>query len=198
MIEPADEAYVRTNFVPFDVACGARAAAIGAAIEAGEMARPTYRLPDGSAWVPADYLALVDEAGGLEALHRRFEERYVVAADMHGAVAGPDELDDAWDDFLDGRWHAELVEACPETAIVVARLARAIARLLDHPEPAEWRWCNRLRARSDHLDTLTRPATGADREARDGPLVRDLYVTEARAAYPAAFAPETDDRARRS
>jgi len=192
---PADDAYVRSTFAPFDAVCGERAATVQAAIAAGAMARPTYVLADGSAWVPADYLSLVDEAGGLDRLHARFEERYVVAADTHGAVAGPDELDDAWDDFLDGRWHAELVEASPENAIVVRRLVAAIDRLLDEPEPGAWRWRNRLRARVEHLDALTLPATSADREARDGPLDRDTFVTGVRGAYPEAFAPETDARA---
>jgi hypothetical protein len=195
VLGPADEAYVRATFAPFDDVCGERAAAVRAAIAAGTMARETYTLADGSTWVPRDFLALVDEAGGLERLHARFEERYVIAADMHGAVAGPDELDDAWDDFLDGRWHAEMVEACPENAIIVRRLVAAIERLVEDPEPAAWRWCNRLRARSEHLATLTLPATALDRKARDGELDRDRYVTDVRAAYPAAFAPDTDARA---
>jgi hypothetical protein len=183
MFDPADDAYVRRDFRPFETVCGQRLAEVEAAIAAGQLARPTYTLDDGSRWVPAGYLLLADDAGSLAGVRQEFEERYVIASDMHNALAGPDELDVAWEEYLDGRLDAELVRATPEDAVTVSRLAAAIERLLDAPEPDEWRWRNRLWARSDHLAALTRPATAVDRALRDGELLRDLYVTAPRALW---------------
>ena len=41
----------------------------------------------------------------------------------------------------------------------VARLVAAVESLLERPEPDEWRWRNRLRARAEHLAALTRPGS---------------------------------------
>ena len=183
----ADDDYVRNSFRPIAGVCRGRLPDVRAAVEAGEMARPTYVLADGSEWVPSDYLQLVDDAGSLADLRAHVEGRYVVAADTYGAVAGPDELDDAWYAFLDGVWHARLVEGTPENAVREVRLAAAIERLLDAPAPDDWRWANRLRARVEHLAVLTRSGTASDRERNGGPLPRDIYVTDVMASHPAAF-----------
>ena len=80
---------------------------------------------------PHDYFALLDDAGSVDALRDRFEARYVVAADTYGAIAGPDELDDAWYDYLAGRFGALYLDAEPESAVRARppeRVDRAPAR----------------------------------------------------------------------
>ena len=94
---------------------------------------------------PHDYFALLDDAGSVDALRDRFEARYVVAADTYGAIAGPDELDDAWYDYLAGRYGARYLDAEPESAVRAARLSASIERLLAAPAPEDWRWLDRLR-----------------------------------------------------
>lgn len=183
MVDPADEEYVRRDFLPFEVVCGTRVAEVEEAIAGGHYARPTYTLADESRWVSGGYLLLADDAGSLAGARQEFEERYVIASDMHNALAGPDECDVAWEEYLDARLDAELVRATPEDAVTVARLAAAIERLLSAPDPANWRWRNRLWSRTDHLAALTRPATAIDRALRDGELIRDLYVIAPRAAW---------------
>jgi hypothetical protein len=64
-----------------------------------------------------------------------FEERYAIAADATGALAGPDELDEAWDDYRSGAWDRLLAEPTPENAVHANRLAGSIAELLDDPAP---------------------------------------------------------------
>jgi hypothetical protein len=118
-------------------------------------------------------------------LRRRFEERYVVAADTYGAVAGPDELDDAWDDYLAGRYGARFLDPEPESAIRAARLAGSIERLLAEPAPGDWRWRDRLRGRVDALAATLRPDMPAD-DGEDESLYARL-VAEPRRRYAAAF-----------
>jgi hypothetical protein len=125
----------------------------------GWIAEGRYPPPLAGDLVPRDYLALVDDAGGIDQLRAHVEARYVITADMFGVLAGPDELDDAWADFLRGDWLRDLVTATPEEVVRVARLVAAVESLLERPEPAEWRWRNRVRARADHLAALTRPGS---------------------------------------
>jgi len=125
----------------------------------GWIAEGRYPPPLARDLVPRDYLALVDDAGGIEQLRAHVEGRYVVTADMFGVLAGPDELDDAWADFLRGAWLRDLVTATPEEVVLVARLVAAVESLLERPEPEEWRWRNRVRARAEHLAALTRPGS---------------------------------------
>ena len=187
MLSDADAAYVRRAFAPLAEVAGERVDEVAALIAAGRAPAAPYVI-DGVPYVPRDHLALVDEAG-VDDLRRVFEARYVVAADTYGALAGPDELDAAWEAYMAGVPQAELVEATPENMVRVERLAAAVERLLDDPDPGSWRWANRLRARVEHLAALTRPGTDLDRARNDGPLLRDEYVDEVRARYPEAFAP---------
>jgi hypothetical protein len=88
-----------------------------------------------------------------------FEERYALAADAMGALAGPDELDEAWDDYAAGRWDALLDDPTPENAVMANRLAGSIAELLDAPAPDDPAWCRRLAARVDQLAVVLRDVT---------------------------------------
>jgi hypothetical protein len=127
----------------------------------GWIAEGRYPPPLEGDLVPRDYLALVDDAGGIDRLREHVEARYVISADMFGVLAGPDELDDEWAAFLRGDWLRDLVTATPEEVVRVARLVAAVESLLERPEPEEWRWRNRLRARAEHLAALTRPGSEA-------------------------------------
>ena len=100
-----------------------------------------------------------------------FEERYALAADAMGALAGPDELDEAWEEYSAGRWHALLFEPTPESAVTANRLAGSIAELLDAPAPDDPAWCRRLAARVDQLAVVLREpvsdfALGSDPNAK--------------------------------
>lgn len=136
---------------PIDEVCGPRLAEVR-----GWIAEGRYPPPLPGDLVPAGYLELVDEAGGIGELRGHVEGRYVIAADMFGVLAGPDELDDAWDAFLAGDWQRDLLTPTPEEVVRAARLEAAVATLLERPEPDEWRWRNRVRARAEHLAALTR------------------------------------------
>ena len=135
---------------------------------------------------PHDYFALLDDAGSVDALRDRFEARYVVAADTYGALAGPDELDDAWYDYLAGRYGALYLDAEPESAVRARppeRVDRAPARGARSPRTGAGSTgsragCGRWRRRCGP----TRRTTTASRSLYER-LVRDV-----RAAYPAAFA----------
>jgi len=186
VLSETDARYVRVAFAPLTVVAGPRAATILALVAEGRLPQPPYEL-DGEAYVPRDYLALLDEAGSAESLRALFEARFVVAADTYGRVAGPDELDDAWFAFMEGLPYALLVEATPENMVRVERLADAVERLLDAPDPDDARWANRLRARVEHLAALTRPGTALDRARSGGPLLRDTFVADVRRDHPQAF-----------
>lgn len=116
-----------------------------------------------------------------DALDRaEFEERYALAADATGAVAGPDELDEAWDEYRDGTWARILTEPTPENAVRANRLAGSIAELLAAPAPEDARWVGRLRARTDALAELLREG-GADERANEEPW--DRWVAAPRRDY---------------
>ena len=99
-----------------------------------------------------------------------FEARYALAADAMGALAGPDELDEAWDDYRSGRWALILFDPTPESAVQANRLAGSIAELLDAPAPDDPAWCRRLAARVDQLAVVLR-------EPIDGALGSDPVAT---------------------
>jgi hypothetical protein len=108
-----------------------------------------------------------------------FEQRYAVAADAMGALAGPDELDEAWDDYRSGRWQDLLHEPSPENAVAANRLAGSIAELLADPAPADPAWRRRLGARVDQLAVIL----------REGCDPWEEWVSRPRREYPDEVAP---------
>jgi hypothetical protein len=148
---------------PIADVCGVRLAEVRRWIDEGR-----YPPPLAGDLVPESYLDLVDEAGGIDALREHVEGRYAIAADTFGAVAGPDEMDEAWEDFLAGEWMRRLLEPTPENVIREARLIDAVEHLLAAPQPDDWRWANRLEARADHLRALTRPGSSGHDLAEEG------------------------------
>jgi hypothetical protein len=135
--------------------------ALRAAVADGRLPGPSAHGADGTPLYPSDLLRPVDEAGGLDRLREDFEGRYVLAADAAGVVAGPDELDDVWWSYIEGRLGAELRHVTPENVVRRDRLRTSVAWLLDHPDPGSWRWRDRLRARVTALEALERPQVGS-------------------------------------
>ncbi len=133
--------------------------------------------------------------GPVEVVRRRFEARYAIAADTYGALAGPDELDEAWEGFSSGAWAAVFAEPGPEVAVRASRLAAAIARLVDEPRPEDWRWRNRLRARVDQLATLLLPVDPAVLDPDADPPWRATWVDDVRARFAEALADADADAA---
>jgi len=152
-----------------------------ASIDAGRLPQPSY-VRDGVGWFPPTYLTLVDEAGGVDRLRAHFEERFCLAADATGALAGPDELDEAWDEYLSGAWGRLLVDPTPEHAVQANRLAGSIAELLAAPAPDDPHWARRLGARTGALATLLREGCADDR-SNDEEHPWDLWVAVPRRDY---------------
>ncbi len=121
-----------------------------------------------------------------------FEERYALAADATGALAGPDELDEAWEDYRSGAWERVLIEPTPESAVQANRLAGSIAELLDQPAPDDEAWCRRLSARVDQLATLLREGGAAD-QANGEAHPWDLWVAAPRRDYAEALVRPTTE-----
>ena len=122
-----------------------------------------------------------------------FEARYALAADAMGALAGPDELDEAWDDYRSGRWALILFDPTPESAVQANRLAGSIAELLADPAPDDPAWCRRLAARVDQLAVMLREpinfALGSDPKAKliDDEHPWERWVAAPRRDYPDAI-----------
>ncbi len=121
-----------------------------------------------------------------------FEQRYALAADATGALAGPDELDEAWDDYTSGAWERLLVDPTPENAVHANRLAGSIAELLDDPTPDDPAWRRRLSARVDQLAVLLREGCAADR-ANGEAHPWDLWVAAPRRDYAEVLARPTTE-----
>lgn len=185
-VEPdaADREWIRTRYPTLAELCAARGEEPDrwrARIAAGEMPGPSYEL-DGEGRFPPGWFGLVDEAGSVAGLRAHFEERFAIAADETGAVAGPDELDEAWEEYLSGAWGRVLFDPTPESAVQANRLAGSIAELIAAPAPADPLWCRRLGARIGALAALLREGCGADR-ANGEPHPWDLWVAAPRRDY---------------
>ena len=190
----ADATLIRSRFRTLAQLCAERGdevAAWQAEIDAGRMPQPSYLLEE-DGWFPPTYFALVDEAGDVDTLRAHFEGRYAIAADEAGALAGPDELDEAWDEYLTGGWGRMLFDPTPESAVQANRLAGSIAELLDEPVPADAAWQRRLIARVDQLAALLREGCAADR-ANGEAHPWDLWVVAPRREYADVLArPKTE------
>ncbi|MGN0064729.1 MAG: GNAT family N-acetyltransferase [Nocardioides sp.] len=120
---PQDEEYARAHFVP----AGEESLRL---TTAGVLPPPSYVLPDGTAMVPRDHLALVELAGGPE----HVEAWYVDALQQVGF--SPERARATWADVLAGR-RTELVSVLPTFVVDaerrVAQAAAALAVLADAP-----------------------------------------------------------------
>jgi len=178
----ADIAYVRGAFANLDqLIRGELRDAIGRTLPGA-----TYVLPDGSAWVPRDYLRLRDDAGGrLADVPALFARRLAAACDALGFAM---EAAVEWQSYLDGLYGACMRDVIPETIVMKERLVARIERgWLAEPRPHDAAWCAQLRGDVEALDGLTRPFAACDRE-RFGPTSRDRLIVAVRARFPEAFA----------
>ena len=154
-------------------------------IDEGRLPAASYTL-DGEGWFPPSYFAVLDEAGAVHELRAHFEARFAIAADETGALAGPDELDEAWDEYLSGAWGRILFDPTPESAVQSNRLAGSIAELLAEPAPDDPAWARRLTARVDALAVLLREGCVQDRSNAE-PHPWDLWVVAPRRDYAVVF-----------
>jgi hypothetical protein len=183
---PADIAYITGNFAPLASICADRSETAGdvrALIAAGRLPAPTYVLPDGTEMFPRDYFALVDEAGGVDALPAEFRRRYLAA----GADTTPAAADKEWRGYLSGTYGVCLVRVSPETIYRKEKLVSLLDAQLAAPRPADRAWRADLRARVDELDSLERPFAPWDRIRFGGPVSRDRLITNVRARFPDVF-----------
>jgi uncharacterized protein DUF6058 len=176
----ADIAYVRGSFASLDALIGDMRDAVGRTLP-----RPTYVLPDGSAYVPRDYLRLRDDAGGLAGVPALFARRLAAACDALGFAM---EAEVEWQSYLDGLYGACMRDVIPETIVMKECLVARIERgWLADPHPHDAAWRARLRGDVEALDGLTRPFAACDR-LRFGPTSRDRLIVATRARFPEAFA----------
>jgi Family of unknown function (DUF6058) len=183
-LSDADVAYVRLGFRPLTEVCrdhGERLDEVQRLIRDRRLPAPSYVLPDGSEMVPADYFALVDEAGGPERLREEFERRHRAAG---GAVA---ELEEDWQGYLDGLYAVCLRSVTPETIVRKSELVRSIEALLESEAPDE----DELHRQVDELDALEREfSPDYDRRRFPRPPTRDLLIAAAHERFPHVFRAE--------
>jgi uncharacterized protein DUF6058 len=185
----ADVLYIHEHFVPLVKACaeGGRAVEeVREAIAAERLPAPSYVLEEGTEMVPRDYLALADEAGGVERLHDHFAHRYL-------AAGGPkEELGEEWQGYLSGLYGVCLNVVTPENIVRKTALVREIETLLADPRPDDSAWTSDLRIRVDELDELERPFAPHYDRARMGPSSRDRCITEPRRRFLGELAADRD------
>jgi hypothetical protein len=184
-----DEAYIRAEFVVLDDLAAHRpggAPAVRRDIAAGRLPQPAYRLDDGADMVPADYFALVDEAGSVAALSEWFRARYEKA---RASSACEEPAEEVWQDYLSGGYFVCLRSATPENIVLKADCIIEIDRLLADPAPASSPWLGRLRDAVERLSAIERPGSVLDPPRWGGPMSQQWYGAYLRVAYPAAFQP---------
>jgi hypothetical protein len=190
----SDIRYVLTEYRSLDELCDGRAesaAEIRALISDGRLPHATYVLPSGEARFPPDYFALVDEAGGVDALPARFRARYLAAA-APSPTADAD-ADEDWGGYLSGQFGVCLRSVTPESMAAKNRLIRLIERLVAVPAEADPAWRSELRATVDALDALERPFTDFDRQ-RWGDTSRLRHIERVRARFAVAFEDAAEGR----
>jgi Family of unknown function (DUF6058) len=186
MLSDADIAYIQTNYRPLAEVChehGEPLAAIEELIRARRLPAPSYVLPDGTGMVPADYFALVDEAGGVEGLREEFERRH------REAGGPPGELDADWEGYIDGIYAVCLRSVSPEAIVRKEQLVVSVGLLLEHPQPDDARWREQVAREVEELDALEREfSPDYDRRRFGRPPTRDALIVAARERHPDLFA----------
>jgi hypothetical protein len=183
----ADVAYVRANFFTLDELVAGRPEStdlVRDRIEKGLLPRASYVLADGSEWFPADYFALLDQSGSIDALPGRFAER------IRAAGGTTEDVESAWAFYLSGGYAWCLLEPTPENMMRKAQLIESIERLLDDPQPAVAEWRAELRRSVWSLDAIERPfSPDFDRSDRwETAPTRDRFIELPRRRYPEVFA----------
>lgn len=188
----ADREYRRAHFVTLERLCEGRPETPGevrALIAAARLPQPAYVDEDGAELVPADHLALADEAGGVDALAARFRERYEAAARALGDETALAQLDAEWDAYLGGAYGMCLREVTPEHIVEKDHLMRRVESLLERPARADAAWLGALRDAVDRLDALERSFAPLDEHRLGARPSRRRLIDDVRARYPELLAP---------
>jgi hypothetical protein len=144
---------------------------------------PSYILPDGAQMVHADYLALLDAAGGPEELPAWFARHWDDPAT--GA--------EIWAEYLSGGFVC-LKSVSPATIQAKVALVTAIDARLERPAPHDLGWLRELHVLVDSLDAIEPPFAQYDRLRFGGPVSRDRCIEDVRRAYRRPLAPSEDHR----
>jgi uncharacterized protein DUF6058 len=183
----SDIRYVLAEYRTLDELCDGRAetaARIRGLIANGRLPRATYVLPSGEERFPPDYFALLDDAGGVDALPAWFRAHYLAAAAPCPTAAA--DADEDWSGYLSGQFGVCLRSVTPEAMAAKNRLIRRIEELVAEPAEADPAWRFELRDTVHALDELERPFTDFDRR-RWGDTSRDRHIDRVRERFPAVF-----------
>jgi hypothetical protein len=186
-----DETYIRAQFQPLDVVAAdhhENPNSVRTLIAARRLPQPAYRLDDGTDMVPADYFALLDAAGSLEALPAWFIAEYLRA--MAGLNCPCDEATarEEWEAYLDGGFFVCLREVTPHTIACKAACITSIDQLLENPAPHDQGWCDRLREAVGSLHSIERCGAILDPPRWGGPMSPQWYGAYLHSYFPDAFA----------
>ena len=169
--------YVRASYLPLaEIARRdqVEAGQLAGWIEAGQLPRPAYLLPDGAPVFPPDLLDLVRSAGSVAALPEHFSQRTELAARLLGFGAKTREAD--WEDYLSGEYGICLRQVTPETLVLKEALVQRLDRAFTAPRPEDPRWRRALAFEVDGLDALIRPFARVDRVRFGRPTSRERLV----------------------
>jgi hypothetical protein len=170
----ADEAYIRSGYVPLADVAQRRLDEVRAAMAAGRLPRVAYVLDDGTEMVAADHLAFPDQAGA--DLAATFRARYT--------AAGGTDPDDAWEGYLSGAYAICLRSATPEAIARKDRLVDDLEAMLADPRPRDAVWRDALRAAVDDLDALERPFAPLDEHRFGKRPTRNRLIDDPRERWP--------------
>ncbi len=186
---PEDLRYIRASYVPLAEACSGRCTLADARREIAARRWPgaSYLLDDGTEMVPRDHFALLDEAGGADALADMFRTRFVGAARAAGATTGVERVAREWEAYLDGDYAVCLRRVTPEAIFEKASRVESLDALLARPAPDDPIWCDRVREHVIGLDHLVRAFAPCDRARFGGTVTRDRLITDVRRRYPEVF-----------
>jgi hypothetical protein len=190
LLDDDDQRYIRASFVSLEQVCWGRCGPDETrdAVRSRRLPAPSYVLGDGSEMVPADYFRLVDDAGGVEALHAHFCQRFARAMRAGGVEPEAARIEDEWNGYLDGAYGVCLRTVSPEAIFEKESLVHAVEALVEEAAPDHPRWRAELRHRVDRLDRLVRPFAPCDRARFGGTVSRDRLITTVRARFPDVFA----------
>src|ERR1051326_1010563 len=186
----ADVAYLRSTFATLDDICAGRPetpAGVRALIAERRLPRPSYVLEDGTEFVPRDYFALADAAGGVGGLRDEYERRYRATLRRHGLPFDADLFGRRWEPYPDGVSGMCMRDVTPETIIRKRMLIDAIEDLLADPRTEDDRWAAGLRSNVDELDSIEKEFAPDYDRAQFVPT-RDTYIRDVRARYPELWA----------
>jgi hypothetical protein len=175
VITGVDDLCVNRTHVTLDQLCANRPETpddVRAHMLAERLPLPSYLRTDGTEMVPADYFRLADEAGGIDALPSWFARHWTDSA--HAAAE--------WRAYLAGQYVC-LRDITPPAMQRKDELTDAITDHLAHPVDTP-QWLDRLHTLVDELDGLLAEFTDYDRLRFGGPVSRDRFVTDVRAAHP--------------